>query len=265
MSSPRTWHYGFVAEWWAEFVTEGQEIEYFQQFVERGQPALDAGCGTGRLLLPWLRAGLDVDGCDVSADMLALCMERARREGFEPALFLQPLHELAPPRRYRTIVVCGVFGLGSTRAQDQEALRRFHQYLEPGGTLVLDNAVPYANEHLWKQWTKEGRRALPEAWTPQGQGARRRAADGSEYELRDRTLDADPLEQTLVLEVRIEKRRGAGSRETEEQTLTMRMYFRDELLLMLERAGFVAVDVRGDHNDEEPTADDECLVFIARA
>ena len=37
------------------------------------------------------------------------------------------------------------------------------------------------------------------------------------------------------------------------------------LLLMLERAGFVAVDVRGDHNDEEPTADDEFLVFIARA
>ena len=119
--------------------------------------------------------------------MLALCRERARREGFEPTLFLQPLHELAPPRRYGTIVVCGVFGLGSTRAQDQEALRRFHQYLEPGGTLVLDNGVPYANEHLRKQWTKEGRRALPEAWTPQGQGARRRTADGSEYELRDRT------------------------------------------------------------------------------
>ena len=52
MSTPRTWHYGLVAEWWAEFVTEGQEIEYFQRFVERGQPALDVGCGTGRLLLP---------------------------------------------------------------------------------------------------------------------------------------------------------------------------------------------------------------------
>ena len=30
---------------------------------ESGQPALDLGCGTGRLLLPFLRAGLDVDGC----------------------------------------------------------------------------------------------------------------------------------------------------------------------------------------------------------
>jgi len=61
---------------------------------------------------------------------------------------VQPLHELDPPRRYRTIVACGVFGLGSTRGQDEEALRRFHRALEPGGLLLLDNEVPYANARL---------------------------------------------------------------------------------------------------------------------
>ena len=70
MRPARTWHHGLIAEWWAEFNTDGPEIGYFGQFVERGQPALDAGCGTGRLLLPWLRAGFDVDGCDVSPDMV---------------------------------------------------------------------------------------------------------------------------------------------------------------------------------------------------
>ena len=66
-----TWHHGLVARWWAEFNHGGPEVEYFRPFVAAGQPALDAGCGTGRLLLPWLGDGLDVDGCDVSADMLA--------------------------------------------------------------------------------------------------------------------------------------------------------------------------------------------------
>jgi ubiquinone/menaquinone biosynthesis C-methylase UbiE len=57
----QTWHYGLVAKWWAEFNEGGPEIEYFQRFIERdGQPALDVACGTGRLLLPYLRAGLDV-------------------------------------------------------------------------------------------------------------------------------------------------------------------------------------------------------------
>ena len=115
MDAPQTWHYGLVAEWWAEFNTDGPEIDYFGAFVERGQPALDAGCGTGRLLMPWLRKGYDVDGSDVSPDMIALCRDQARREGFEPTLLVQPLHALRSNRRYRTIVVCGVLGLGTTR------------------------------------------------------------------------------------------------------------------------------------------------------
>src|SRR5918999_958600 len=128
--APQTWHYGLVAKWWALFNEGGPEIEYFQRFVERGQPALDVACGTGRLLIPFLHAGLDVDGCDVSADMIALCRERAEREGLSPTLFVQPMHELDPPRKYRRIFVCGGFGLGSTPEQDEQALRRFGDHLE---------------------------------------------------------------------------------------------------------------------------------------
>ena len=51
------------------------------------------GCGTGRLLIPYLKAGLDVDGCDISADMIALCRERAEREGLAPTLRVQAMHE----------------------------------------------------------------------------------------------------------------------------------------------------------------------------
>jgi hypothetical protein len=60
------------------------------------------------------------------------------------------MHALDPPRRYKTIFVCGAFGLGSTRNQDLEALRRFHQYLLPGGKLLLDPEVPYADERHWR-------------------------------------------------------------------------------------------------------------------
>jgi len=259
----RTWHHGLVAEWWAEFNLEGPEIEYFRRFVEDGQPALDAGCGTGRLLVPWLRAGLDVDGCDASADMVALCRERARREGVQPTLLVQPLHGLDPPRRYRTIVACGVFGLGSTRAQDEEALRRLHRSLEPGGTLALDIEVPWANVRRWAQWTREERKQLPEPWPESGE--RRRAADGSAYEFRTRALEIDPLDQALVLEIRAEKFRDGRLVAAEEHTLSMREYFPTELMLLLERSGFEGVEVLGDHNDAPPTSDDEFLVYVARA
>jgi SAM-dependent methyltransferase len=119
-----TWHYGVTAHYWAEFSTDGPEIDYFRSYVEAGQPALDLACGTGRLLLPYLRDGLDVDGTDVSADMLALCREAAEREGLSPNLYAQPKHELELPRRYRTIFMCGALGVGSTRARHGGAAAR---------------------------------------------------------------------------------------------------------------------------------------------
>lgn len=259
---PGTWHYGLVADWWAEFNTDGPEIDAYGRFVADGQPALDAGCGTGRLLVPWLQRGYDVDGCDVSADMLARCRARAARAGYDPTLLVQALHAIDAPRRYRTVVACGVLGLGSTRAQDEEALRRLHRSLEPGGTLILDNETPYAKARRWPLWTRAARSDLPEAWP--APGSRARASDGAEYELRARAIDLDPLDQTLRLEIRADKWVDGEHVADETHELTLRMYFRDELLLLLERAGFAVVEVWGGYDGEPPSADSETLVYIAR-
>jgi SAM-dependent methyltransferase len=257
----QTWHHGLIAKWWSEFNLDGPEIAYFRRFVEGGQPALDMACGTGRLLLPYLRAGLDVDGCDVSPDMIALCREAATRAGLSPRLFVQAMHELDLPRRYNTILVCGAFGLGSTRDQDLEALRRFHEHLEPGGSLVFDNDAPYANPDGWRNWLKEARASFPEEWAPSG--ARRRASDGSEYGLRSRIMELDPLNQSVILEMRAEMWREGELAVEETHTLHMHLYFRDELLLMLERAGFADIRVEGAYTGTPATADDDGWVFIA--
>lgn len=261
MDSVGTWHHGLVADWWAEFNTAGPELDYFGHFIETGQPALDAGCGSGRLLVPWLRAGYDVDGCDMSADMIARCREFADREGLTPSLWVQALHELAPPRRYATIVVCGVFGLGSTREQDVQALQRLHECLEPGGKLLLDNQMPYAMSSRWASWTSDGRAQLPEPCPPPGE--RSRASDGSERELRARAISFDPLDQTLVLEIRADKWVDDVLLATELHTLSMRMYFHAELLLLLEAAGFAVTAVDGDHERKPATADSDFLVYTA--
>jgi SAM-dependent methyltransferase len=80
----QTWHYGLVAHHRAEHNTDRPEIAFFQRQIETyGQPVLDAGCGTGRLLLPFLRAGLDVDGCDVSGDMLDYCRQAAGEQEYQ--------------------------------------------------------------------------------------------------------------------------------------------------------------------------------------
>jgi SAM-dependent methyltransferase len=259
----QTWHYGLVARWWAEFNRDGPEIEYFRRFVEGGEPALDAACGTGRLLVPYLSAGLDVDGCDISPDMLAHASWRAEREGLDPPnLYVQALHELDLPRRYRTIVLCGGFGLGGEREHDVEGLRRLFEHLEPGGTLVLDNEVPYADSHLWKYWLEQERAALPREW--RAEGDHRVGADGTEYELRSRVVALDPLAQQVTVEMKAAIWRNGERIVEEDHVLRMTLYFTTELLLMLERAGFSDVELRAGYEDRAPTSDDDFVVFVAK-
>jgi SAM-dependent methyltransferase len=262
-TTPQVWHYGLVAQWWAEFNTEGPEITYFQNCIERhGQPALDVACGTGRLLLPYLRAGVDIDGCDISPDMLALCRERADREGLATRLYAQAMHELALPRTYRTIIICGGFGLGGSRQLDREALRRLHQHLDPGGVLVFDHHLPYKHAANWQYWTSEKRRQLPQVWPASGQ--RKRAANGDEYELWMRVLDVDPLEQIETLQLRIERRRDGQLIAREESSLRTCLYLKPELMLMLEQTGFREILVHGAYTEAPATADQGILIFIAK-
>ena len=258
---PQSWHHGLVARWWSLFRDSGPEIVYFRQFVEAGQPALDVACGAGRLLVPYVGAGLDVDGCDVSPDMLAYCAQAAEAVGASPNLHCLAMHELDLPRRYRTVFVCGGLGLGSTREQDQQALGRLYEHLEPGGRLVLDNEVPYSDAGHWGLWPSGGRRGLPEP--EQLPGARRLGPDGDEYALATRLLGVDPLRQQEAWEMHAHRWHKGSLVAEERHRLTSNLYFCAELVMMLERAGFSEVEVRGEYNDAPPTADDSFLVYVA--
>jgi SAM-dependent methyltransferase len=103
-----------------------------------GQPVLDVGCGTGRLLLDYLAAGFDVEGVDNSPEMLALCRTKAQQLGLQPTLYLQQMETLDLPRRYRTIIVpSSSFQLLTDPPAATAAMERFFHHLAPGGTLVM--------------------------------------------------------------------------------------------------------------------------------
>ena len=253
MATPQTWHHGLIAEWWASMNLDAPEVEAYRDFIDESRPILDAGCGAGRLLVPWLRAGLDVDGCDASADMVDRCRARARAEGLAPHLWVAPLHALGARRPYRTIVVCGAFGLGSTRQQDEAAIDVLYDALEPGGTLLLDNEVPYSSARRWSWWAE--RPELPRPWS--GEPDHGTAPDGSDLRLWSRAVDLDPLDQSLRLEIRAEKSKDGLVLAREVHELTMRMWFRDELAMAMRHAGFRSVDV-------SVGVEERILLYVAR-
>jgi len=260
--APLTWHYGLMAECWAEFSNDAPEAPFFlQEIALSGQPVLDVACGAGRVLLPLLRAGIDIDGVDISADMLAHCRRKAAGVGFSPNLYQQPMDAFTLPRKYRTIYICDSFDLAGSREKDLETLRRCYAHLEDGGALLLNIQAEYTSPENWEWWLSAKRETLPEAWPEEGR--HRIAADGSEYVDRFRDLEFDPLEQSFTREVRLEKWQSGKLVAAEEYALRGNIYFKQELLLMLKVAGFREISVRGDYTDQPATADSKELVFRA--
>jgi SAM-dependent methyltransferase len=264
MKQPQIWHYGLVALEWGEFETQGgKEGAYYQGLIEKfGQPALDLGCGSGRLLLPYLRAGLDVDGCDYSPDMLAQCEKRLKKEGFSPRLYAQAMHALDLPRRYKTIFARGVIGLGGERRLTMQAFQRCYEHLRPGGIFAFDYMVRYNDPPAWMARLPEYRRALPQEWPVSSE--RKPLADGSELELTARTVSTDPLENVATRQIRARLWRNGELLKEEIHTQNLEDYNKDELVLMLEHAGFKDIQLFGDFSDEPATVDHEDLIFIAR-
>ena len=76
---------------------------YLELIRASGDPVLDVGCGTGRLLLDYASEGIDIDGVDNSPERRALCREKAAAQGREVALFEQGMVARELRRRRRTL------------------------------------------------------------------------------------------------------------------------------------------------------------------
>jgi SAM-dependent methyltransferase len=262
-----TWHHGLMARWWAEFVpVEPGEVDYFRSAIRKfGEPVLDLGCGAGRILMPMLAEGFDIDGSDVSADMIAEARALAAKNGFSPGLTVEPTHELDLARKYRTIYMCGVFGIGGRSDHDREALRRAFRHLEPGGALLIANHwFPYGEytDEQWALWLPGHRGDIPREWKAEGE--RRTTSDGDEIEMFFRLGELNPLLQRTTLQMRARLWHGGQIVKEEAHDLHENLYFAQEILLVLADAGFRDVVVEGGYTGQPATPDDGMVVFVAR-
>lgn len=137
---------GIIAEYWDLLrgdTSKWSSRPYFLTLIEEsGQPALDVACGTGRLLFDYLGEGVDIDGIDYAADMIAVCRQKAEDMGVQPNLTVQTMQELDLSRRYQTIIVPSSSFLHLTEIEDaRRALERFYEHLNPGGLLAMSLRV----------------------------------------------------------------------------------------------------------------------------
>jgi ubiquinone/menaquinone biosynthesis C-methylase UbiE len=168
MEKPIYEYYGMLADTWDLFrgdTSQWPDKAFYRTIIQQyGQPALDVGCGTGRLVLDYLQEGLDVEGVDNSPPMLALCRQKAVQRGLQPTLYEGWMESLDLPRRYRTILVpSSTFQLLPNLAMAEAAIGRLYRHLEPGGVLVMPFQTFWrAGDPLRVEWVQIGEIVRPE-------------------------------------------------------------------------------------------------------
>ena len=233
--------------WWTEDIPF-----YVAQARAASGPVLEVACGTGRVHLPVLQAGVNLDGFDLHSGMLELLRRKAAALGLVPRVIQADMRDFTMPRRYDLIVIpFRAFLHNLTTADELGTLRTCREHLEPGGRLVLDLFHPTFERQVDAdgQWRLEREFAHPESGAPLARGAR---------------ATRDRVNQTMHVDMELRELDAAGATKAgHAHSFDLRWIYKTEMELLLRLAGFSGWEVAGGFDGRPLVKDTDLMVWTA--
>ena len=233
------------------------DVGFYQWFAEaNGGPVLDVGCGTGRVLIPLLEAGLSGVGIDASPQMAARARSALRERGLCGQIFESDMRDFdVGLGQYGFVIIPGYsWQLLVDDGDLLRCLQRCRNHLRPGGQLVLPSFQPW--EMIWAEGDEQPLELRRSCEDPDRQ-ERLSAWQGWTRFAREQRLELRNVYERSTL---------AGAViEREERRMLMRWDAPHDTMRLLESLGFSDIGLYGDYGFEPPEPDSETVVFVASA
>jgi SAM-dependent methyltransferase len=238
--------YPFVAEFY-DYVKpyrERGDVEFFVALAQKsGGPVLEIGCGTGRVLIPTARAGIEITGLDASPLMLSVCEGKLSREpesvrGRVRGLVEGDMRAFDLGREFALVTIPFRPFHYLLSVEDQiSCLRCIHRHLVAGGRLVLDIFNPSLQRLTDDRYLAEHGEE-PEFVTD----------DGRRVVRRSRIASRDYYRQITDLELIYYVTYPDGRKQRLVHRFPWRYLFRYEVEHLLTRCGFDLEEVFADYD-----------------
>ena len=228
-----------------DFVVDYQtrpDVTFFVEMAKSaGRPVLELGCGTGRVLIPTARSGVDIVGLDLSPQMLTVCKRKLADESSDVQsrvrLVEADFRQFELSQKFALITIPFRPFQHLLEVDDQLAcLERIHRHLDDDGKLVVDVFNP-SLPGLTRDNLGIEESAGPDFVLP----------DGRRVVRREKILARDLFKQVVSVELIYDVTYPDGHEVRFVHSLKMRYFFRYELEHLLVRAGFVIETVYGDY------------------
>lgn len=226
------------------------DVEYYaERLLECDGPVLEPAVGTGRMLIPLLEQGFDVDGFDMSTEMLEICWTNCSERGLDPLVFEASMETFDSERDYGAIIIpTGTFLLMHERESAIQALHNFFKHLLDGGKLIVDVMLP-GNIELYRENVR--------TWT---------TPKGEVITVESKKVEVDWVKQYSVGQNRYEKWHAGSLVDTELERIPIRWYGIDEFKDLLEKVGFTDITVSADYEyGKTPSRPGQTVTFEAVA
>jgi SAM-dependent methyltransferase len=230
------------------------DLELYLPFCERVDgPVLEVMCGTGRVLLPLLRAGHTATGVDISEAMIDIARAKLEHAQLQSRGHAEvgDVRALALNQRFAlAIIAMNSFMHLPTGTEQLAALRSIRKHLQPGGLLIIDLFNPDPHELVADQGLLVHAKSFRSSW----------GSEVQKWVLR-RT---DFAQQTHYVEFMYDEIGPDRLVRRDVIPFTMRWLYQFELQLLLQTAGFELEGLLGSYELDDYTSDSERLIAIAR-
>ena len=134
------------------------ELEFYLSFVEDKDQVLEPMCGNGRMLIPLLEKGIDIEGFDISEEMLSLCRMKGQTLNLKPNVFHCRLEEFKSNKNYDLVII--PFGSFSLMPDElvRDSLSNMSNVLKDGGKIlltVMTNKGPVEEIFDWNETNRQ--------------------------------------------------------------------------------------------------------------
>jgi SAM-dependent methyltransferase len=205
------------------------DVDYYTDLLaDVSGPIFEPATGTGRILIPLLEAGHQVEGLDSSPQMLARCREHCRHRGLDPVLREADMTAFVQLAAYEAVIIpAGSIALLDGRKATLQALTCFRDSLVPGGRLIVDVPVsqPATGHEAMRYWQHGSC-----LWT-----------------LQTMHIEYDPAANQTTRFLRYDKWQEGTLRMTELQTFRLQHWNCQEFEDLLAEAGFTRIFLTADY------------------